>query len=503
MSFAVESSFGDGIAFKVASCWAGHYNDNYCCDPTLPNGNPDCWDDVNTFERCCQHTAAAAAAAELRTWDQGPFFDEWPPRTILGLSGIAGPLTHLAGTGGNFDFTGIQWFGIHLPSGKPPEPRFDFYSRGSTCTLELAERPVNVTRAARRVAAAVRDEPSDGGHSGGRSSKQSPLPRWFAGGSNCKPYLHCPLWVPLAVAVIDRAASMSLLLWLAVLDGRTRRTEGFEPAAGQHPTLQELWDSLAVAYDWGNIPQWLMNWIGPEHVAVGLDRDQSDYLVMRLLQHWHSPRKRGRPVHLPPHLCYTCCQRGTGRMSVVFVRSPFARLVSFFRLDWLGNDLKAHNRWQDFPLFVQHVTEVFDAMTIHNNVTFHDGFNQNDALHTRAISEWMEDATLREPLNLTAFHVLHVEHLISELSELSAVLCRDQGYCKELPPFPRINTFSSQVPSATWAACWADNATTQHVLRRYRQDFDWFGYAENPVQRPSVEQGLARISLPGGLRVTK
>eukprot|EP00747_Dinoflagellata_sp_TGD_P182614 gnl/TRDRNA2_/TRDRNA2_36929_c0_seq1.p1 gnl/TRDRNA2_/TRDRNA2_36929_c0~~gnl/TRDRNA2_/TRDRNA2_36929_c0_seq1.p1 ORF type:complete len:234 (+),score=31.64 gnl/TRDRNA2_/TRDRNA2_36929_c0_seq1:49-750(+) len=35
-------------------CWAGHFNYNFCCNASFPEGNPDCWDKRRyTYARCC------------------------------------------------------------------------------------------------------------------------------------------------------------------------------------------------------------------------------------------------------------------------------------------------------------------------------------------------------------------------------------------------------------------------------------------------------------------
>mmetsp|Transcript_59646 Transcript_59646/g.134378 ORF Transcript_59646/g.134378 Transcript_59646/m.134378 type:complete len:223 (+) Transcript_59646:195-863(+) len=48
------------IAFGLAQgqgnkrCWAGHFSFDFCCNASLPEGNPDCWDKNRyTHKRCC------------------------------------------------------------------------------------------------------------------------------------------------------------------------------------------------------------------------------------------------------------------------------------------------------------------------------------------------------------------------------------------------------------------------------------------------------------------
>mmetsp|Transcript_68583 Transcript_68583/g.222240 ORF Transcript_68583/g.222240 Transcript_68583/m.222240 type:complete len:179 (-) Transcript_68583:358-894(-) len=100
-----------------------------------------------------------------------------------------------------------------------------------------------------------------------------------------------------------------------------------------------------------------MRWIGPEYAAIGLNPRQGRNVSARMLMPNHHRGIRGWRIYLPPHLCFTCCTLGLTRLRVVFVRNPFARLVSFFRMSWQGNKLKAHNRWEDFPAFVRYISD--------------------------------------------------------------------------------------------------------------------------------------------------
>mmetsp|Transcript_68582 Transcript_68582/g.222234 ORF Transcript_68582/g.222234 Transcript_68582/m.222234 type:complete len:422 (-) Transcript_68582:358-1623(-) len=252
---------------------------------------------------------------------------------------------------GNVDFDksehGTPQFPVHLPA--QHHQALDFYSKGSLGTLELeAYSDAADGFATSSTGPRVKGRPEDG----------TSRPLWFAAGSNCRPWLHCPLWVPLAVVVMDRAASMSVLLWMASLDGRPRRRAAgvFEPAAGERPTLRELWDSLAEAF-YSGLSAGLMRWIGPEYAAIGLNPRQGRNVSARMLMPNHHRGIRGWRIYLPPHLCFTCCTLGLTRLRVVFVRNPFARLVSFFRMSWQGNKLKAHNRWEDFPAFVRYISD--------------------------------------------------------------------------------------------------------------------------------------------------
>merc|ERR1712228_321558 len=107
---------------------------------------------------------------------------------------------------------------------------------------------------------------------------------------------------------------------------------GFEPIArdqNDQPSLWSIWGSLSRMYKWGNLQHLISYWLNPELQSVGMLDPQQRTLT------WHMGIK-GRRFHLPPHLCLTCCSLGTGRLRVLLGRSPFARLISLFRLNWLG-----------------------------------------------------------------------------------------------------------------------------------------------------------------------
>merc|ERR1711976_721772 len=119
----------------------------------------------------------------------------------------------------------------------------------------------------------------------------------------------------------------------------------------------------------------------------------------------------------------TCCRTGFGRTRVLVVRNPFSRLLSVFRLRWLGNEDMVHNRWEDFHVLARYVSEVFNSSDAYKTLPLLFGhgvldttgkwgeFKQWDLLHTRSISEWLQDTMLPEPLQVRTFHIVYVERL--------------------------------------------------------------------------------------------
>jgi len=475
--------------------------EDFCCDPAREifvdgGGNPDCWDATHTFDQCCaggEPSLGITAAAALEPAN----LPRWPPRTLLALLGSAGPLARFAGfqvaSGGRLvleeNVGQTPWFPVRLSTASATREATDLYSKGSLCLLELADKEQ----------AAAPDHASME-----RSALTSS--RWFAAGSNCRPFLHCPLWAPLAAAVMDRAASMSLLHWLAALDGRPRRTKPssadrsgrqvFEVSARDRLTLWEQWESLATAYANGGVPGLVRDWLSPEFRAVGLNARQSRNASTWSLLGSHHIGVRGRRIHLPSHLCFTCCSQGIDRLRVVFVRNPFARLVSFFRMAWLGNPLKPLNRWEDFPAFARRASAGRRQIAGSVATLSQQGFSDEDWLHTRSMSDWLQDGqSMNGSVQSTIFNVVHVEHLQDEIQELERLLCTDFAFCAPLPEFPRVNSFSLGVSSDIWSQCWSDQDVVWLVHERYKHDFDWFGYSSDPLLKPGVAKGMTRLEM--------
>eukprot|EP00747_Dinoflagellata_sp_TGD_P179587 gnl/TRDRNA2_/TRDRNA2_30630_c0_seq2.p1 gnl/TRDRNA2_/TRDRNA2_30630_c0~~gnl/TRDRNA2_/TRDRNA2_30630_c0_seq2.p1 ORF type:complete len:579 (+),score=79.30 gnl/TRDRNA2_/TRDRNA2_30630_c0_seq2:235-1737(+) len=495
----------------------------------FPEGNNACWDSYHTFELCCprRQQSLPTVAAEGDDARGG-----WPSKNLLALLSTVGPLGHLAGTFGHwkddmsaeFGLQAVRWYPVHFNTPGAKWAALDSYSKGSMCSIELAsptaQKRSNTQPSAESMVATTGAR--DGGLGAGAGTKAGAAntveasetststsnvgelvsSRWFPNGSNCKPHLHCPLWVPVAVLLIDRIASMSLMLWLAALDGRPRRTAPeFEPLDDERlgldarrPNLWSNYESLSAAYSDGGSKRLREFWLASEWRTLGLTEQQAVNMTRRSMMMFHHVGKVGRRLMLPPHLCFTCCREGHGRVRVIIVRNPFARLVSLFRLRWLGSTaFKLHTRWEDFPVFVNYVSEIYNFTDAYKTrrSTFRYGakggkrrepeFEQFDLLHTISITEWTEDAFLEgKPYDLSTFHMIRVERLEEGLAQLVDKLCRVTGYCEKLPPFPKINSFASSVPDGAWTICWRNATTIQQAIHRYRSDFERFEYSMDP-----------------------
>jgi len=430
-----------------------------------------------------------------------------------------GPLTRNAGyqidENGLVDFGEAaraltNWFPLAIDEEDPNN--LDFYSKANDCLMEFegandADFLGKQQPQAQAHSSSARDRPHDD-HEGNSRRKR----RWFAVGSNCRPFLHCPLWAPLSIAVIDRAASMSVLLWVASLDGRPRREIAARKggSGNYRPTLHRIWDSASEAF-YRNHSDGLMRWIRREFGAMGVPAAAWKQIGKHMAAGLHHRGDRGWRVHMPRYLCSTCCSIGKGRMKVIFVRSPFSRLVSYFRMNWLGNPRKGDYTWDHFGHFAEMTLRAWelgvklpDLDPESENGRLLANFTPEDRYHTKAMSEWLKDPMLKEnPLPLKSFRVLHVEHMPQEYAEMVEALCTDFGFCEDFEPFPRVNSFQRGVPRDIWASLWSDPKTLTAVQTRYKTDFDWFGYSRDPfLEDPVLIPGLGWLQAGWGSNTT-
>eukprot|EP00929_Paragymnodinium_shiwhaense_P090402 TRINITY_DN50591_c0_g1_i1.p1 TRINITY_DN50591_c0_g1~~TRINITY_DN50591_c0_g1_i1.p1 ORF type:complete len:504 (+),score=48.79 TRINITY_DN50591_c0_g1_i1:149-1660(+) len=500
------------------SCWSGHYTEAYCCDPAFGAfGNVDCWDSYSTYKRCCPSPSSSSDAVVNKSTFRGK---GWPPPGLLALHGPHGPLNFRAGTGTSepfWDESTTSWYPLHMVTGlgRKAWKAVEQYSKGSMCSLEFKIIAANVSTPRR-------PEPKSHKHRKlplWMAYRGRPPTRWFLWGSNCKPHYHCPLWAPIAAIVIDRAASISMLLWLAALDGRPLRSgiRQFEPLRGAaKPNLFDLWSSMALAYNFGDWNRLEYEWLAPEYATVETSVAQAESITARLTSIYDNVYEHdgisGRRLIMPPHLCPTCCRRAVGRLPVLIVRNPFFRLVSVFRLKWLHSELKVHNRWEDFPVFARYVSEVFNSTDAYDSlpdVFLHNGsainkltkepeFVQWDLLHTRAISEWLQDRHLDKPVAVEDLHILYVERLREGLASMQEALCKKLRYCEKLPPFPRANSFEGALSKDQLRSCWGQGQgdTADMVRHRYAADLREFGYSMDPFDAQPRQDVMASRRKP-------
>lgn len=243
-------------------------------------------------------------------------------------------------------------------------------------------------------------------------------------------------------------------------------------------------------------------------------------------------------LHLPPHLCATCCASGAGRLPVMFVRNPFTRLASNWRvfvlvpteiLEQATGNLTARQRallrLRHFPRFVDHVARIVargDMMGAMAAAAARAGFTAEapsvqdwapglpfslgDIMHFVRVSDLLASAP-GDLVKRRGF-LVHMERVDVDLQAAAAVLCVEWGHCLGLPHMTRVRRKESWLGMKWGTAARASrrkSATRLRWTRRARRraaaayagDFALLGYSP---RRPERRQPLRRPGgwLPGG-----
>merc|ERR1712107_545243 len=123
-------------------------------------------------------------------------------------------------------------------------------------------------------------------------------------------------------------------------------------------------------------------------------------------------------VGLPLELCPTCCTTGQARLRFVILRSPFARLASYFTSDWTL--MKGH-LWPQakFAAWVEEIlSEAPNASVI----------SERDLLHVAP--------AFKGPVASNEV-VFRLEEPESSLARVEGVLCAEPfKHCTPLPHYP-------------------------------------------------------------------
>eukprot|EP00931_Biecheleriopsis_adriatica_P068517 TRINITY_DN42461_c0_g1_i1.p1 TRINITY_DN42461_c0_g1~~TRINITY_DN42461_c0_g1_i1.p1 ORF type:complete len:186 (+),score=32.39 TRINITY_DN42461_c0_g1_i1:2-559(+) len=176
---------------------------------------------------------------------------------------------------------------------------------------------------------------------------------------------------------------------------------------------------------------------------------------------------------IPPATdCPACCRPGgTWRTKVVIARHPLARLVSYFKMAWLGNRRKGNfSSWVRFPAWLNHVAGLSQLPEVTA------AFGEEDEYHTRPVASWLADFGDSTPAS--QIFSLRLEHLEADMLALQAQLCGYHGYCERLPPLHRRKLEGERGPSSCGRlqGLWADAGVRRTVLAGYETDFDILGY---------------------------
>eukprot|EP00438_Fugacium_kawagutii_P028429 Skav221019 [mRNA] locus=scaffold2350:405305:406735:- [translate_table: standard] len=362
--------------------------------------------------------------------------------------------------------------------------------------------------------------------------------------------LFCPAAVPISVFPILKCGHTALSQWLGKLEGLetqdavSRLLQGFQEKGAPRYLKAALSGSgyyQEIGKDWIHDevnfggPESFFNEILRDVTLLGHDADLKAKLAWamkftsRLMFDHSSAIVPDSHLYLPPHLCSSCCKTARGRLPVVLVRNPFARLASNWRLtvllplQWhtqhnLDNTglesveiMEGLQSLSHLPNFVSLVEGLLAGNAALNAVdtvgrveNLMDGrvpvwppshpLSLGDVMHMIPITDLLNSAPTEWRSQKKFF--LHLEHLEDDMQTLSKVLCSDYGFCNELPSFPHIKPTDehkrdgwSTAEDISWrmlrsALNWTQPLVTQ-TARIYREDFELLGY---DAQRPEEKE---------------
>eukprot|EP00927_Polykrikos_kofoidii_P030117 TRINITY_DN25978_c0_g1_i1.p1 TRINITY_DN25978_c0_g1~~TRINITY_DN25978_c0_g1_i1.p1 ORF type:complete len:632 (-),score=114.00 TRINITY_DN25978_c0_g1_i1:63-1958(-) len=370
--------------------------------------------------------------------------------------------------------------------------------------------------------------------------------------------LFCPGEVPLAVVPVLKSGSTAVSLWLMRMEAVSIRKALW--LFQQHWQNNGLVGLLMANQTWRSTEE-----IYRHYFMVQGDLDSSFLRFLILNDHMyaqaseHHKRKLvvktvskvvsdesgdisryASSLSVPPHLCSTCCATGAGRLPLMFVRNPFSRLVSNWRVFVLvpteitaqtpGNlteRQKALRRLRHFPRFVEHVSRIVSRHDLLAAIEAAAGragftvkapsvqdwppgmpFSLGDLMHFVRVADLLASA----PGDLTSRRgfLVHMERVDTDLKAAAFTLCKDWGHCLALPPMTRLNRKESWLGMKWGHASKASHRAAAARLGRrwpprarrsaadaYAQDFSLLGYSAN---RPERRLPLRKSGgwLPGG-----
>ncbi|CAJ1460197.1 unnamed protein product [Effrenium voratum] len=247
---------------------------------------------------------------------------------------------------------------------------------------------------------------------------------------------YCPPGLPVALQLTLKAGSRSATVWAAML-------EGLMPAVvSARRTLAVAMSGSAAGYS--RVARYAQEWLEHEEMRLGCSPDLALFSISRVplfvfvfaicernpfaIKFMPSPKglhmlSDGR-VGLPMGLCPTCCRTGAGRLRVVFVRSPLARLSSFFHGYWFPQ--KGHLLKEETSQFQQWVRLILSPVASASPL-----FEASDLDHVRpAFTESLSDKHV----------VFCIEDVAGSLRRVETALCKRFGHCTPLPSFPAVRS---------------------------------------------------------------
>ena len=128
-------------------------------------------------------------------------------------------------------------------------------------------------------------------------------------------------------------------------------------------------------------------------------------------------------IGLPMALCPSCCRTGAGRLKVIFLRDPLARLSSFFNGYWM--QMKGHL----LPRGGSSPFETWIQLILGPNASSSPLFESSDLDHVRP--------AFSEPLpNDRQQVVFCIEDAEASVRRVEDALCKSFQHCTPLPDFP-------------------------------------------------------------------
>eukprot|EP00913_Durusdinium_trenchii_P004505 g4182.t3 len=131
---------------------------------------------------------------------------------------------------------------------------------------------------------------------------------------------YCPPGLPLALQLTLKAGSRSATVWAAML-------EGLMP--GIVAVRRTLAVQLGLSEESNKLARYAWEWLEHEETRLGCGGDLAFFSISRGV----GMLDQGQ-IGLPMALCPSCCRRASGRLRVIFLRDPVARMWSFFEGYW-------------------------------------------------------------------------------------------------------------------------------------------------------------------------
>eukprot|EP00927_Polykrikos_kofoidii_P040691 TRINITY_DN34739_c0_g2_i1.p1 TRINITY_DN34739_c0_g2~~TRINITY_DN34739_c0_g2_i1.p1 ORF type:complete len:294 (-),score=31.45 TRINITY_DN34739_c0_g2_i1:56-820(-) len=171
----------------------------------------------------------------------------------------------------------------------------------------------------------------------------------------------------------------------------------------------------------GRIQRYFSEWLQNDEVRLGCSQEAALFSMSRAVHKFSDENFIGMPLAL----CPTCCRTGAGRLRVIFVRSPIARLRSFFRGYW--GPRKGHLLLQGTGF--KEWIEIILSPEARNNRSL---FEASDFDHVApALSAPIGDVTDNRTV------IFSLDNVAASQLRVEAALCAPPfRHCSPLPLFP-------------------------------------------------------------------